>query len=186
MVTGAGTASALTRERVIDAAITVAERDGLAELSMRRLAAELGAGTMSLYNHVADKEDLYDAMVEHVLAPVRVADDGDWRAVVALWATDSRGALLDRIDLIPLVIAPQRLAHLGRISGAVADALGRCGMAPQDAAVVVRVVGRYFAGAVLLDAPRLRAGGVSREALDRTFAIGLDALLVGLAADVVG
>ena len=52
--------------------------------------------------------------------------------------------------------------------------------------MVVRVVGRYFAGAVLLDAPRLRAGGVSREALDRTFAIGLDALLVGLAADVAG
>ena len=98
MVTGAGTAPALTRERVIDAAITVAERDGLAELSMRRLAAELGAGTMSLYNHVSDKEDLFDGMVEHVLSPVRVADDDDWQAVVATWATDSRQALLDRIE----------------------------------------------------------------------------------------
>lgn len=184
MVTGAGTAPALTRERVIDAAITVAERDGLAELSMRRLAAELGAGTMSLYNHVSDKEDLLDGMVEHVLSPVRVSDDDDWQAVVATWATDSRQALLDRIDLIPLVIAPQRLSHLGRISGAVAEALGRCGMAPRDAAVVVRVVGRYFAGAVLLDAPRLRAGGISRDALDRTFSLGLRALLVGLDAEV--
>lgn len=184
MVVGTGTAPALSRERVIDAAVTVAERDGLAELSMRRLAAELGAGTMSLYNHVSDKEDLFDGMVEHVLASVRVADDGDWQSVVALWATDSRRALLDRIDLIPLVIAPQRLSHLGRISGAVAEALARCGVAPRDAAVVVRVVGRYFAGAVLLDAPRLRVGGVSRAALDRTFAIGLDALLVGLAVEV--
>jgi len=184
VVVGTGTASALTRERVIDAAITVAERDGLAELSMRRLAAELGAGTMSLYNHVSDKEDLYDGMVERVLAPVRISADEDWRAVVATWATDSRGALLDRIDLIPLVIAPQRLNHLGRISGAVAEALSRCGVVPRDAAVVVRVVGRYFAGAVLLDAPRLRMGGVSREALDRTFTVGLDALLVGLAVEV--
>lgn len=184
MVTGAGTAASLTRDRVIDAAITVAERDGLAELSMRRLAAELGAGTMSIYNHVSDKEDLFDGMVEHVLAPVRISEDDDWQAVVATWATDSRGALLDQIDLIPLVIAPQRLSQLGRISAAVAEALGRCGMAPRDAAVVVRVVGRYFAGAVLLDAPRLRAGGTSRAALDRTFAIGLDALLLGLATEV--
>lgn len=184
MVVGTGTTSALTRERVIDAAITVAERDGLAELSMRRLAAELGAGTMSLYNHVTDKEDLFDGMVERVLSPVRIADDDDWREVVAAWATDTRRVLLDRLDLIPLVIAPQRLAHLGRISGAMAEALEDCGVEPRTAAVVVRVVGRYFAGAVLLDAPRLRTGGVSREALDRTFAIGLHALLVGLAAEV--
>lgn len=184
MVVGTGTASALTRARVIDAAITVAERDGLAELSMRRLAAELGSGTMSLYNHVTDKEDLFDGMVEHVLAPVRISDDDDWQAVVATWAGDSRRVLLDRIDLIPLVIAPPRLAHLGRISGAVAEALVRCGVEAHAAATVVRVVGRYFAGAVLLDAPRLRVGGVSREALDRTFTVGLDALLVGLTAEV--
>ena len=119
MAAGTGTTSALTRERVVDAAIALAERDGLAELSMRRLAAELGAGTMSLYNHVSDKEDLFDGMVERVLAAVRVADSDDWREVVATWATDSRQALLDRIDLIPLVIAPPRLVHLGRISSAV-------------------------------------------------------------------
>ena len=186
MASGTGTAPALTRERVVDAAIALVEREGLAELSMRRLAAELGAGTMSLYNHVTDKEDLYDAMVEHVLASVRVASSDDWREVVAHWATDSRAALLDRIDLIPLVIAPQRLEHLGRISRAVATAVVQTGLAPRDAAVVVRVVGRYFAGAVLLDAPRLRNNGVDRQKLDDTFAAGLRALLVGLAAEVAG
>lgn len=167
------------------AAIALAEREGLAELSMRRLAADLGAGTMSLYNHVSDKEDLYDGMVEAVLAPVRIADSVDWREIVATWATDSRQVLLDRIDLIPLVIAPQRLVHLGRISGAVGSALEGAGLEREAAAAVVRV-GRYFAGAVLLDAPRLRTGGVSRASLDRTFATGLDALLSGLDAEVVG
>lgn len=186
MASGTGTAPALTRERVVDAAIALVEREGLAELSMRRLAAELGAGTMSLYNHVTDKEDLYDAMVEHVLASVRVASSDDWREVVAHWATDSRAALLDRIDLIPLVIAPQRLDHLGRISRAVAAALVETGLDVRDAAVTVRVVGRYFAGAVLLDAPRLRASGVAREKLDETFNAGLRALLLGLAAEVAG
>lgn len=186
MTVDTGTAPALTRERVIDAAIAVAERDGLAELSMRRLAAELGSGTMSIYNHVSDKEDLFDAMVERVLAPVAVGDSDDWRRVVAGWATACRAALLDRLDLIPLVIAPQRLAHLGRISGAVGEALGRSGLDGRTTALVVRVVGRYFAGSVLLDAPRLRSGDVSRAALDRTFATGLDALLVGLDQQQVG
>ena len=61
----------------------------------------------------------------------------------------------------------------------------RAGVAPEAAAVVVRVVGRYFAGAVLLDAPRLRSGGVDRAALDETFATGLSALLAGLDPEVV-
>jgi AcrR family transcriptional regulator len=161
----------------------LAEREGLSELSMRRLAAELGAGTMSLYNHVADKDDLFDGMVERVLAPVRVSPSTDWTEVAATWAADSRRALLDRIDLIPLVIAPQRVVHLGRISRAVAAELGHAGLAADAAAVVVRVVGRYFAGAVLLDAPRLRGGG-RREALDATFTVGLDALLAGLGPEV--
>lgn len=185
MAAGTSTAPALTRERVVDAAIVLAEREGLGELSMRRLAAELGAGTMSLYNHVSDKEDLLDGMVEQVLAPVRVADSDAWREVVATWATDSRQVLLDRIALIPLVIAPQRLVHLGRISSAIGAALERTGLEAGAAAVVVRVVARYFAGAVLLDAPRLRTGGVSRAALDRTFATGLSALVAGLDAEVV-
>jgi AcrR family transcriptional regulator len=151
---------------------------------MRRLAAELGAGTMSLYNHVADKEDLFDGMVERVLADVRVSTSDDWQEVVATWATDSRRALLDRMALIPLVIAPQRLDHLGDISRAVSTALVKTGMEVRATALVVRVVGRYFAGAVLLDAPRLRAGGVDRDRLDATFATGLRALLDGLAPEV--
>ncbi len=186
MRTGTGTAPPLTRERVVDAAIAVAEREGLAELSMRRLAAELGSGTMSLYNHVSDKDDLFDAMVEQVLSAVRVSPSSDWREVAATWATDSRRVLLDRIALIPLVVAPQRSVHLGRISRAVAVELVQAGLGPEAGAVVVRVVGRYFAGAVLLDAPRLRTGGVDRAALDQTFSIGLTALLAGLGPEVGG
>jgi AcrR family transcriptional regulator len=180
----AGTTVALTRERVVDAALALVERDGLSELSMRRLAAELGAGTMSLYNHVADKEDLFDAMAEHVLADVRVADSDDWQEIVALWASDSRQVLLDRIALIPLVVAPQRLNLLGGLGRAVGVAMTRAGLEPTEATMVVRVVARYFAGAVLLDAPRVRLGDVPRPALDATFTAGLDALLRGLADEV--
>jgi AcrR family transcriptional regulator len=54
----------LTRERIVRAAIAVADSDGLAELSMRRVAAELGVATMSLYRHVPGKDDLLLAMID--------------------------------------------------------------------------------------------------------------------------
>jgi len=55
-----------TRSQVVAAAIAVADAEGLDALTMRRLAAELGAGVMSLYTYVRDKDDLVDLMVEQV------------------------------------------------------------------------------------------------------------------------
>jgi AcrR family transcriptional regulator len=83
----------LSRERVIRAAMAVADRDGIAAVSMRRIGQELGVEAMSLYNHVAGKEALLDAMVDQLAAEVNAA-------VAALDtpdpATDWRGALRGR------------------------------------------------------------------------------------------
>src|SRR5215469_9530919 len=57
----------LTRERIVAAAIRVADAEGLAQLSMRRIATELGAGPMSLYRHVNGKEELLVSMMDSVL-----------------------------------------------------------------------------------------------------------------------
>jgi AcrR family transcriptional regulator len=57
-----------TREQVVAAAIAVADAEGLDALTMRRLAAELGAGVMSLYTYVRDKDDLVDQMVDRISA----------------------------------------------------------------------------------------------------------------------
>ena len=56
----------LSRERVMRAAVDVADAEGIAAVSMRRIGQELGVEAMSLYNHVAGKEALLDAMVEQV------------------------------------------------------------------------------------------------------------------------
>jgi AcrR family transcriptional regulator len=66
-----------TRTQVVAAAIAIADAEGLEALTMRRLAAELGAGVMSLYTYVRDKDDLVDQMVDQVsaLAP-EPADPG--------------------------------------------------------------------------------------------------------------
>jgi AcrR family transcriptional regulator len=67
-------------ERIVAAAITVADTEGLAALSMRRVAAELGAAPMSLYRHVADKDDLVLQMMNTVFGRSRLPDPPDgWR-----------------------------------------------------------------------------------------------------------
>ena len=73
----------LTREQVVDAAIRLLEHDGYAGLSMRRVAQELGVGTMSLYWHVADRDELLDLVFDRVVA-MQVLDEvpADWRTAL--------------------------------------------------------------------------------------------------------
>lgn len=65
---------ALSRQRVLHAAVVLVDEEGLAALSMRRLATVLGVHVMSLYNHVANKADLLDGIAEYVFAQVDLPD----------------------------------------------------------------------------------------------------------------
>lgn len=80
--------TALTLERIVAAAVTVADAEGLAGLSMRRVAAELGVAAMSLYRHVTDKDDLLVRMMDAVFAerPLPEERPADWREAVELAA----------------------------------------------------------------------------------------------------
>lgn len=70
----------LTRERILDAALALADREGLETVSMRRLADELGAGTMTLYTYFSDKEELLDAAVDRAAANVPIPSGaGPWQ-----------------------------------------------------------------------------------------------------------
>lgn len=83
--------SKLTREAVVDSAIRVAERDGLAKLSMRNLARELGFEVMSLYTHVSNKADLHTGMVERGIEQVDTPDIDDtfeWQTALRKHALD--------------------------------------------------------------------------------------------------
>ncbi|GLX50261.1 GntR family transcriptional regulator [Streptomyces hygroscopicus subsp. hygroscopicus] len=78
--------SALTLGRIVTAAVAVADAEGLAAVSMRRVAAELGVATMSLYRHVTDKDDLLTRMMDTVVAedPLPAEPPEDWRAAIEL------------------------------------------------------------------------------------------------------
>jgi AcrR family transcriptional regulator len=81
----------LSRDRIIDAAIALADADGLNGLSMRKVAAELGFEVMSLYNHVSNKQDLLRAMVERVTTEVEMASaDTDWQAAIRQHSIDTK------------------------------------------------------------------------------------------------
>lgn len=91
-----GTRPSLDRQRVLEAAVELADRQGLASLSMRKLGGELGVEAMSLYNHVANKDDLLDGIVDVVAAEFESpgAIEGDWRAVIRRCAMAEHEALL--------------------------------------------------------------------------------------------
>ena len=73
----------LTRERIIEVAVAYTDEHGVEELSMRKLGAELGVEAMSLYNHVANKDDLYDGMIDYVFSSIRLPDRGlDWKEAI--------------------------------------------------------------------------------------------------------
>jgi AcrR family transcriptional regulator len=85
----------LTRDRVLRAALALADRDGFGSLSMRRLGQELGVKAMSLYNHVTDKEDVVDGMIDLVFGEIAVPrDEDDWLAAMRARATSARETLL--------------------------------------------------------------------------------------------
>lgn len=82
-MTSTTTRSPLTRERIIEAAVTLADAFGVEELSMRKLGAELGVEAMSLYNHVENKDDIFDGMVDYVFGAIPLPDvDSDWRVSI--------------------------------------------------------------------------------------------------------
>jgi AcrR family transcriptional regulator len=76
----------LTRERIVAAAIRVADAEGLAQLSMRRIATELGAAPMSLYRHVNGKDELLMSMMDSAFGeePLPARPPGGWRARLEL------------------------------------------------------------------------------------------------------
>jgi AcrR family transcriptional regulator len=85
---------ALSAERIVEAAVRVADRGGLSALSMRNVAKELGVEAMSLYHHVANKEALLDALVEWTFARIERPEVGEpWRAQMVRRAHSARSVL---------------------------------------------------------------------------------------------
>src|SRR5829696_9869104 len=85
----------LNRERVLHAAVDLADETGIESVSMRRLAQELGVVPMALYKHVANKDELLDGMVDVVLDEVDPLDPAlDWKDAIRRRVLSARRAVL--------------------------------------------------------------------------------------------
>jgi AcrR family transcriptional regulator len=120
---------ALSVDRIVRAALELADADGLEAVSMSRVADRLGFTTMALYRHVHSKDELVALMVEEGLGPSRMPDDlslAGWRARLERWAWELRAVVrrhpwaLD-LPLARLPFGPNRSAWLDHGLGALAE-----------------------------------------------------------------
>jgi AcrR family transcriptional regulator len=106
---------ALTRDQVLRAAVRLADQSGIESLTMRRLGEQVGVEAMSLYNHVASKEDLLAGMAELIFEEIDQPDGGqaDWKAAMRQQAISVRRVLTRHrwaINLLEARIAPSPAA----------------------------------------------------------------------------
>jgi AcrR family transcriptional regulator len=117
----------LTRERVLQAALELADEGGVEALSMRKLADELGVKAMSLYNHVANKDDVLDGIVDATYAEIAApSPDADWQAQVRQIAISAHEVFLRHHWAASLQMGvkpgPGRLRYGDRLLGCFRDA----------------------------------------------------------------
>jgi AcrR family transcriptional regulator len=123
-----GPQPSLTRDQIAEAAIAIADAEGIDAVSMRRVAAAVGAGTMSLYRYVSRREDLVDLMADKVLGEVALPErpSGDWQADLRLLAMQQRALSLrhpwaPEVGLARPSLGPNQLAIVEFALEAVAD-----------------------------------------------------------------
>jgi AcrR family transcriptional regulator len=144
----------LTRERVLQAAVALADRGGIGSLSMRKLAQELGVEAMSLYHHVANKDDILDGLVDVVFGEIDLPSGGDgWRAAMRQRAISVREALRRHPWAIGLMESrPTPGAANLRHHDAVLGVLRKAGFSVQLAAHAYSLLDSYIYGFALQEA----------------------------------
>jgi AcrR family transcriptional regulator len=156
----------LTREAIAAAALRLVDEEGLDALSMRRLAARLEVGTMTLYGYFRGKDELLDAVVDAAAseAPGRAARGAGWRADVAAVARSLRGGLERHPSLVQLRLRRPILTVAAlRGTEAATAALLDAGLSRADAARAFRTLFLYTFGFVAFS-----AGGTPEELRART------------------
>lgn len=118
----------LSRERVLRAALELADGSGVEAMTMRRLGEELGFEAMSLYRHVANKQDLLDGMLDLVLAEWQLPHgQGEWRETIRTSALSVHDALRRHRWAAGLLMTgshmrPARLRYMDALLGRLGDA----------------------------------------------------------------
>ena len=141
----------LSRGRVVHAGVALADEHGAEALSMRGVAKACGVEAMSLYNHVANKEDLLDGMVDVVFGEIDVpTDDGGWKATMRARAVSTRAALSRHRWAVGLMESRRRPGPEGlRVREAVLGCLRGAGFSLEMTVHALSVQDAYIYGFAL-------------------------------------
>jgi AcrR family transcriptional regulator len=157
-----GQRAGLTRAAILRAAVTLADREGLKAVSMRRLAAGLGVEAMTLYHHIPNKDDLLDGMVEQVVSTVIPPrwEDVPWDEGLRGYGRALRATLLSHPNLVPLLtsrpaVTPLNLRAMENALGALCSA----GFTPGRALDVMYSLAGFVVGHVALATAAVPADG---------------------------
>ncbi|RVU25185.1 TetR/AcrR family transcriptional regulator [Streptomyces antnestii] len=196
----------LSRDRIVTAARTLVDSEGLAAVSTRRLAAELGVSGPSLYNHFRTKDQILEAVADSVSAQVDLSmfdpqDARDWRTALHDWAVSYRAALREHPNVVPVLAqGPGRRPAGLRLADAVFGSMVDAGWPPAQATSIGALMRYFVTGSALgsfaggfvgdetaydpADYPHLGQAhllaGRQEEIDERAFETGLTALLDGL------
>jgi len=151
----------LTRDRVLDGAIALADAIGIENLTIRKLAAALDVKPMTIYYHVANKEAIVDGMVDRVFSEIdRPPADVDWKTAMRQRAVSARAVLAKHPWATPLMESrtnpgPETLAH----HDAVVGCFRRGGFSVEMAAHGYALVDNFIYGFALQEASLPAIGG---------------------------
>lgn len=159
----------LTLDEVISAGIAVTDAEGLAQLSMRKVAGRLGVGAMSLYTYVPGRDELLELMVDRVHGELDLpAADLDWRASVEhqigeRWRLYERHPWLLDLNMARLPVGP----HVLDADEALYAAVSKAGLQGADVVAATNLIIWQMLGAArsqIIEADQTRRTGTSAEA----------------------
>lgn len=143
--------TSLNRNRILKAALKLADKDGIESLSMRKLAQKLKVEAMSLYNHVANKDDLLDGLIELVVGEIELpAESDDWRNGMLRRANSARATFILHPWAITVIESRTNPGSNSlRYYEAVIACLRKSGFSIQLAAHAFSVLDSYIYGFVM-------------------------------------
>ncbi|MHA7652439.1 TetR/AcrR family transcriptional regulator [Mycobacterium sp. ML4] len=164
----------LDREQVVTSLHTLARRVGVQQVTMRELAAELGAAVPSVYYHVPGKQAALDLLAESVLADIPVPQTGPWDVRLAELYCGAREVMLGVPGVAGILQTRgggERARRLDRLSRAL---LAESGVPKAVVAAAHSVLYTYLLGSVSLDEVRGKPQSIKR------FRAGLDVIIAGV------
>jgi AcrR family transcriptional regulator len=187
-----GRPRSLTEDQIVDAAVRLARTVRLENVSMRALAEELGVPVMTIYNYVANKNALYELVVNHVMAAVRIPepDEGGWEERLKEL---ERGARRAMGELPGLSLDRRDSAEGRRLAEGVMAILDDAGFTESEAMLAFAALFTFMVGQIDIDVDVAGSGGPAAQAVqsaaavtgrsrDDIFEFGFDALIEGLKA----